>query len=374
VNATRKLLPTGLLLLAPCLGGWSSCEGSLNQDPSFDLWCGQRLCAWELEAGEVRRISTWHAQDAGVELVGDPAAISQRIETSSREVKCLRFEMLTDLDPDAAITLELDFQDDGLVEASYPVPATRWAGVEFSLRAPTWFERVRLRLSKTGPGRARLAHVRLSSPSQCSGEPLRLVGRPLGALCQQDMECTQARCTPGPFPYGWREGVPSMTCGTCQDSLDCPAGEVCGVEPSPAGLYQGCGPAGRHGLGERCREDDECTTGVCCAEMCSTCCQGGASCPAGRSCERAVYEPALPAFTWIGMPFQCDPGRGRGEPGEACRVDGDCAAGRCLGAGSLRGCVLDNHPCDSDADCPLGGATDDSPACLAVGARAGVCQ
>ena len=35
----------------------------------FDAWCGDRLCHWTLEKGEIRRVSTWHAGDDGVELV-----------------------------------------------------------------------------------------------------------------------------------------------------------------------------------------------------------------------------------------------------------------------------------------------------------------
>ena len=32
--------------------------GQVLRDPGFDLWCGDELCAWKLERGEVKRVAT----------------------------------------------------------------------------------------------------------------------------------------------------------------------------------------------------------------------------------------------------------------------------------------------------------------------------
>src|SRR5215468_1920822 len=57
--------------------GATDCGGGITRDPGFDLWCGDVLCAWKIERGEVLRVPTWNEGDAGVELVGPDAAIEQ---------------------------------------------------------------------------------------------------------------------------------------------------------------------------------------------------------------------------------------------------------------------------------------------------------
>jgi len=284
-----------LLGAALSLGGWSSCEPSLTADPSFDLWCGEQLCAWRLEAGEVRRVATWHPADAGVELHGDPAAISQLLAIASREVSCLRFETLAQIDADASVSLEMDFLDDGLVDYHVPVAGNEWAAVLYLVTPPTWYQGVRLRLRKSGPGRAVLAHLRVTASHECSDAPLPLQERPAGAGCAADGECAAGTCAAAIFPYP-EERAPGA-CGTCGDDADCAPGEVCGAEPTPVGFGAGCGPAGRHALGERCLEDAECETGVCCLSVCTECCPDGRPCADGGVCEVApLPEPVRAAL------------------------------------------------------------------------------
>ena len=64
-----------LLVVASQMGA-TKC-GQVLRDPGFDLWCGDELCAWKVERGDVKRVATWHEADAGVELVGGDVAIEQ---------------------------------------------------------------------------------------------------------------------------------------------------------------------------------------------------------------------------------------------------------------------------------------------------------
>jgi hypothetical protein len=54
------------------VGAFVACRDELISDPSFDVWCGNKLCSpWEA-TGDVSRVKTWHEKDFGIEL-GDGA-------------------------------------------------------------------------------------------------------------------------------------------------------------------------------------------------------------------------------------------------------------------------------------------------------------
>ncbi|NMB76072.1 MAG: hypothetical protein GYA21_13205 [Myxococcales bacterium] len=355
---------TALMACGLVAGGWGSCEPSLNQDPSFDLWCGESLCAWRTDAGAVRRVPTWHERDYGVELVGDPAGISQLI---GERVRCFRFETLAEVEGDASVVLGMDFEDDGTEEYFAPVPGNDWAAVMYTVRTPTWYTKVRFSLRKTGPGRARLAHLRISDPGDCSGAPLPLEGRPLGATCERDGQCASGVCGPSGFPYRNADDQ-YLTCGECRQDADC-SGDTCGLVPDEFGLHAACVPEGSRHLGERCLQDRECASGVCCSEVCSSCCDIVA-CPDGLLCTLAEW-PAEQNRLWQPRPWQCAPGQGRAESGAACLRDEDCQSRRCVGSGALTLCWYDGRSCQSDGDCPPDHASGD---CVALGVSDGRCQ
>ncbi len=60
-----------LAVLATQLGN-TNC-GQALRDPGYDLWCGDDLCAWKVERGEIKRVATWHEGDAGVPGFRDSA-------------------------------------------------------------------------------------------------------------------------------------------------------------------------------------------------------------------------------------------------------------------------------------------------------------
>jgi hypothetical protein len=96
----------------------AACETDLIDDPGFQLWCGDQLCAWDLEEGEIRKVPTWHQHDYGVELVGSPVLLSQGARSSA---SCLRIEVTSKVEAAAMVTVEVDAYGDGDVDRTVPV-------------------------------------------------------------------------------------------------------------------------------------------------------------------------------------------------------------------------------------------------------------
>ena len=87
----------------------SACETDVVDDAGFQLWCGETLCVWTLEEGEMDKVSTWHDHDYGVELVGAPVLLSQDARASAQ---CVRLETVSDVDASAVVTVEIDTDGD----------------------------------------------------------------------------------------------------------------------------------------------------------------------------------------------------------------------------------------------------------------------
>src|SRR5262245_7363608 len=173
----------GLGLLVAAAG--AACP--LDEDPGFDEWCGERLCRWELERGEIRKAPTWHERDHGVELVGADVVLSQATDISSQS--CLQFELIADIEPAASVYLEMDFLSDGSVEYRERIPSADWKPLAFLVAAPTWYEGVTLVIRKSSAGRAVLARLEVSSANGCTGDPIALPNRPAGAACEAADQC-----------------------------------------------------------------------------------------------------------------------------------------------------------------------------------------
>lgn len=382
----RILLACFALLV---LGGADSCDPPLNQDPGFDFWCGNRLCAWNLEYGSVQRVPTWHRSDFGVSLIGPKVSLWQDIDASATSVQCLEITLQADTDEGVELALTFDFFKDGSVEYSHPLVSDDYRTVTYKLKAPSYFDDLRLRIVKTGAGRAVLTRVRLGSSSSCSGAPLDTGARPLGIVCEKDAQCDSLRCSPA---LQWHGGGPqganySSTCAACDIDADCAGGELCGQrrrEHAKGNWYRGCVAQQSKGLAERCAVDGECASGTCCEGICSECCPGAGTQPAVPCAEDGRCEQRFPSCgaskacqTWIETgpkgeidahlsTWQCDPDAAKGQPKDACLRDADCASGRCRG-GTLRQCLLTGESCTADADCLM--AT-----CLEIGVADGACD
>lgn len=355
----NRLALAFLILVAPTQMG-AGCD-PLVLDSSFELWCGERLCAWSVDEGEIRRVPTWHEKDSGVELVGPAVRLSQRADLDENRAKCLRFELSADIADGATLALEMDFLDDGSVEYSQPVPAARWSQLRYHVTPPTWFSGVRFAVRKYGPARAVVARLDVEPAPQedCATPAVALPDRPPGAKCVEAAECASARCLPvagGLFDVSICEG--------CTRDADCPAGQACGVEAGPGVLvHRACGAPARHALGERCSGGLECATGVCCGGVCSECCDG-APCADGSACTDTGSTDL------VRRPRQCGGGRAAGA---ACFAGRDCSSGRCTGSARLGMCPGDGRRCEAPEDCP-GRVFGAEFECTVVGELEGRCE
>ncbi|RME25617.1 MAG: hypothetical protein D6798_08540 [Deltaproteobacteria bacterium] len=367
----RRLLLVALGASLGGLGAEGGCLGDdLIQDPTFDLWCGETLCDWEVEEGVVERVPTWHPADDGVGLLGDPTVISQRVDATSGEVDCIRFELVADVDDGVGLTLEMDFYDDGVAEYSHPLISDDYQQVAYDITPPTTWKGVRFRLRKTGSGQAVLAQIRARSrpAEECPDPPLD-VEAPLGEQCDDSVPCHDATCAEVPVVSSADPGLTVGICSECDADADCGADEVCGVTWGDDLFgWRECRPPSTRLLGEACASDGECESGTCCQGQCSECCSN-ADCPETRECRRHQFgEGTAPAEV---MPFVCDAPGGDRAVGESCLADRDCAEGSCEGDGQIRICDPDGRPCASDADCPwveLGGR------CVTIGPAHGTCD
>lgn len=334
--------------------------GTITRDPGFDLWCGDALCAWKLERGDIRRAATWHAEDAGVELVDPDTAIEQFTPVDHRDGTCIRFDLITDVDENAQVELGIDIYGDGTIERTYPVPTAHWKPVsyEFSLARP--FTGMRFEIAKRGPGHAVVARMRAQvvDDGECAGLPVIAGGpAPLGALCTAHGDCETRICAAIDAATG------NERCAACDPAASaCGAGLVCGLAdpgvPERAVPIE-CVPAGARVLGEQCLKNAECQAGLLCTfGVCSTC---WALSPCGSACKPS-YE--------LG-PFLCSPGMGLGKRGDPCASPGDCMSGAC-GGPARRQCA-DGRACATDANCPVESNLVPGP-CTTVGVQGGRCN
>jgi hypothetical protein len=348
----RKQAPTVLFVtaLASQLGA-TDC-GQIIEDPGFDHWCGDELCYWKTERGEIRRVPTWRAGDDGVELVGDDVAISQMTAVTSFDTDCIRFEFLADVAETAEVSLEADVFGDGTIDWVERVPTSRWDKISFLIGIDGGYQGVLFRLTKVGDGRAVLAQIGAEEAEDCPSA-VDVVSRPLGAGCLEPADCDSGICN-------------GYVCAACDAGAPCDAGDVCGrAADAPGHLddWRTCIPQASRALGELCFGDAECASGACNGLVCSECndvvpCAGGAACgPAAET---------VPVHV-------CAPGAGGRPGGASCVLDGDCASGACDGA-PLGSCdELGWSVCYEDDDCPVEG--DLSPGvCTFQAVAGGTCQ
>jgi hypothetical protein len=348
---TTSVIAAGLALF---LGGATDC-GQIISDRGFDLWCGESLCTWVLEKGEVKPAATWHDSDSGVEMVGDDVAISQLTDVVDSDGHCVRLTMVADIDEAAEVRLQVDVFDDGLLESDERIPTSDWRQLTYLIRMPQNYSGVRFRLTKRGNARAVLANIgaEIEIDEACPNPPIAAT-RPDGAVCVADGDCTSGQC------FEWLGDWPDI-CGECDGDDDCTGGELCtvgGSAPSFLSVSSHCWPPGSLAISQRCLRNEHCATGACVDGRCNECDQN-ADC-AGGSCYASA---ALDVFL-------CNATR---EPGARCYVGADCDSGTCTGT-PLLGCNgSPDRECVTADDCPVpwGGTV---ATCDTVGFVSGTCQ
>lgn len=344
-----------LLAVASQMGA-TKC-GQVLRDPGFDLWCGEELCAWKLERGEVKRVPTWHEGDAGVELVGTDVAITQLTPVNSGDGTCLRFELVANVEDNTEVYLDVDVQGDGTLEMHERIPTSRWKPLSYNFALATPYDGIRFEITKRGAGQAVLANIGAQTleNNQCAGlTPLDPGPRRAGARCSDGTQCASGICGGSPTRI---PGDPwfAFVCLGC-DATSCGATETCGLGDafSPVlAVPVECVATASKEIGEHCIADAECGSNICVDNVCS-------SCRSGCGCHVA----------WERGPYVC----AAGASGAPCGADTDCTSGKCNGA--IRSECDDKRPCTSPAACPFG--TGDTAlqngACTTVGIQGGSCQ
>jgi hypothetical protein len=349
-----------LVLAAATQLGVTDCGGGITRDPGFDLWCGDQLCAWKLERGDVARAATWHAEDAGVALLEPGTAIEQFSPVDSGDGTCIRFDLVADAAEDAQAELSIDIYGDGSVERVFPIPTAHWKSVSYRFAVKAPYTGIRFEIAKRGAGHAVVARMRAAIVREgCAGiAPLDGGPAPLGVLCDEDAGCTSGICAALDLFSGHGR------CAGCDPfAPTCAAGQICGLtEPGPPErpVPVACVPAAARQLGEQCLFDGECATGVCTFGMCSTCDPDGDACT-GTTCS-STYFPG---------PHLCGADRGRGKRGDPCVHSRDCASQSCRGM-ERRQCT-DGRACVTSANCPVDLNLTPQP-CTTVGIQGGTCD
>jgi hypothetical protein len=164
----------------------------LDEDPSFDDWCGAALCHWQLVQGNIAKVPTWNDHDFGVSLLGPQVTLTQ--DTTISSVPCLQFQVIANLDPAASVYLEMSFSGDGVNQYRQRIPSAAWQPLTFLVAAPTWYDSLDVTISKESDGLAVLARLEVDSGSGCTGAPIPLGNRPAGAACETAAECTSGAC------------------------------------------------------------------------------------------------------------------------------------------------------------------------------------
>jgi hypothetical protein len=376
MTMTTKYIHLGLLVLAASQIGATDC-GQVTRDDGFDLWCGEELCVWKIDRGEVGKVATWHEGDDGVELLGDDTAIYQRTPVTSDDGHCLRFELIADIDEGPEVRLLADVFSDGTIDFDERIPAADWRPIAFTFRVDDAYNGITFWITKSGGGRAVVAQLDAET-IDCAGvgTAIRIDTAPLGGFC--DVGDPVPDCGAGNFCTDGGTFTVEDVCSQCEwrlvdDVLEdscTTAGEVCGlVDPSQANLeyYSACMPVGLKPIGARCAILFECEAGLRCMEgVCGTCDDAG-GCPVGETCAKGT---AFPDEFAEKVPWVCSPGLGYRATGEPCVTNADCASAVCVGE-PLRVC-RDGRPCGGPPDCPQVGLTYD--ACETLGVRGGTCQ
>jgi hypothetical protein len=373
---TKHLWTLVVIAAAGSQLGSTTCAGDAIRDPSFDLWCGDALCAWKTERGAIHKVGTWNPGDPGVSFDGDDVAIEQLSPLSSYDGPCVQFKMISKIDATANVELNVDVSGDGSVELSQRIPDSNWKPLTLLFRFSGTFEGVRFEIAKMGGGAAVLAQVEatvVADPSACDGfPPIVPMPAPLGAVCGGNADCRSDLCIgTDPFP---------KHCAACDGSVVlCSGGEVCGLGPALSPVYSPpaqCVATGSHQLGELCIADAECTTGYCEHFYCSTCHTAlSAGCATGETCGPAW--PKDPNLNPSGnSPFVCQPNAHARTSGQPCASDDDCASSTC--DGTPRSQCDDGRACTTAAECPFGGpdtlnGLQQGP-CNIVGIQGGTCR
>jgi hypothetical protein len=259
---SRSLFASVFVFGAATLG--ADCEGNIVQDPAFRDWCGNALCSWQTDVGQIARVPTWDANDFGVAFVTDGydgtggTEISQ--VTQENQATCVTFTSVGNFDTSADMNLGVDFNNDGAVDQWYPLGSAAWQRVSAEITAPPSYQGITFYVRKEGTGTAVLAEMAITSTTGCTAAPPPLPPAKLGQACSSTSQCATGLVCPEPMGGTYR------TCGQCSEESPCAGGVVCAQRSVFFPLQ--CAPGqGLGGSDAPCLANDDCASGECVGAM-----------------------------------------------------------------------------------------------------------
>lgn len=284
----KKLGQVLFFSLVAWLTMFADCDRNVTQDPGFSDWCGDHLCSWKVEHGQISKVPTWDQNDFGILMVstacdlmggcadgGNGAFVQLSQLTVEQDARCLLFTSVGKFDPEAQVSLAADFDNDGIIDVTRTLGSASWTQVQAEITAPPAYRGITFYLQKDGVSDATLAQLRVQATHGCQAPPVELQQLPIGDPCSFD-------------------------------GGECGPGSVCA--PIVGQSY-----------------------GICSA--CQSSCFNGVECAQYRT----------------NMPFLCVPDRHLLPPGQPCLKGNDCASGACTGARALELVLGDAGSCDLES-------------------------
>jgi hypothetical protein len=367
-----------LAWLTLALGGCADSATAFEPIEAIDSTCAGVLCGWDNPEGRLLPSASWHEHQQALELADTPTRITRRVP-GKPTVSCLSFTFLAEVEPDAQLELQLDFDDDGSIDTRALVPALRWRQTVLSLRTPAEYRSLRVNLERQGPGHVRIASLRVTSELSACADAAP-TSQADGATCSIDQTCSSGHCVLGRcVRTGAQLGEEGQACSgseDCRDGAcaagvcracakrgDCAAGATCSVAGQCASrsCTQGALPSaipypGEEGTCGDCASDSDCAvTGTFCVLGRCSDCRTDADCAAGKVC--GYSEPLDATRRVCRNPLTSIVSRGG-----LCEVNADCASGLRCGASNGRpkrcgiSCSVDAE-CGTTGVCAMPGAT-----------------
>jgi hypothetical protein len=191
-----------------------------------------------------------------------------------------------------------------------------------------------------------------------------IVPRPVGSGCTSDSDCKAGFCLrPGSFNLPV-DLMDNRCASACCSNADCDEGSSCVIARSGARacLPNNIASFGSRKPGDRCGDDDDCSTRLCARSVCQTRCFASEQCPNGE-CILSNGSASEPRVFWCGEPV------GRIESGEQCLSIG-CRTNFCTDDFACAAPCARDLDCEKDSYCKF---VDVRPALIGPASTVSIC-
>jgi len=176
-----------LLMVGALLSVASSPPHLPVPDYAMGLICGSCVAAtWEVSDGSFEMVPSWHQEDRVTSLIGDPFSAVGTATTSPYAHEyaeneniagdCVTIRYLGKIDESVSVSLSVDMDDDGLMDASMELNPADWDFQRIVWALPGVLSATQFQLDKVGSGEASFEHLLLGycyndEVPDCAGVP-----------------------------------------------------------------------------------------------------------------------------------------------------------------------------------------------------------